>query len=301
MNSIQECIAEYETPKRTPLSKKFPSLLGLIVLARRTNRTIVNYFKFGIGLKKSSGFYKCVLARHSSPLFRKLGQSDMRLQFNKVQNLKVAVAKINGLIIPPGKTFSFWHEIGLANEKRGFVNGMVLQNGEVKEGVGGGLCQLSNFLFWIFLHADTTIMERHHHSFDVFPDSDRTLPFGSGATVYCNYIDLQMRNISDSHIQIKIWLTDKCLKGQLVSDKGSTKKFHVREEGRCLVKKGAQYFRFNELWRDTFVSGQKVKQEKIATNFARVAYEIPSENFLSGKYILTELSHFEDQKLEIAK
>ena len=45
---------------------------------------------------------------------------------------------------------------------------------------GGGLCQLSNLIYWMTLHTPLTITERYRHSYDVFPDSNRTQPFGSG-------------------------------------------------------------------------------------------------------------------------
>ncbi|MFJ8513275.1 VanW family protein [Lysinibacillus xylanilyticus] len=51
---------------------------------------------------------------------------------------------------------------------------------KVKTGVGGGICQLANLLYWMALHTPLIVTERHHHSFDPFPDSGRTLPFGSG-------------------------------------------------------------------------------------------------------------------------
>lgn len=47
---------------------------------------------------------------------------------------------------------------------------MQLSRGEVVRGVGGGLCQLANLLYWMSLHTPLEIAERHQHSFDPFPD-----------------------------------------------------------------------------------------------------------------------------------
>ena len=60
---------------------------------------------------------------------------------------------------------------------------MLLKNGTVQYGCGGGLCQLSNLIFWMTLHTPLEVKERHRHGYDVFPDSNRTQPFGSGAIV----------------------------------------------------------------------------------------------------------------------
>lgn len=65
---------------------------------------------------------------------------------------------------------------------------MVLINGKMKADYGGGLCQLSNFIYWMTLHSELTIVERSRHQYDVFPDSNRTIPFGSGATIAYNFV-----------------------------------------------------------------------------------------------------------------
>ena len=62
------------------------------------------------------------------------------------------------------------------------MEGMILRNGRVASGVGGGLCQMTNLLYWMTLHTPLTVTERWRHGYDVFPDSNRTQPFGSGAT-----------------------------------------------------------------------------------------------------------------------
>ena len=53
-----------------------------------------------------------VIKSHSSTIVRKLEGVDATLKINKRTNLKLASSTINGLIIHPGETFSFWHQIG---------------------------------------------------------------------------------------------------------------------------------------------------------------------------------------------
>ncbi|MCK9911052.1 VanW family protein, partial [Microbacteriaceae bacterium K1510] len=81
-------------------------------------------------------------------------------------------------------------------------------------GVGGGLCQLSNLIYWMTLHTPLTVTERYRHSYDVFPDAERTLPFGSGATCYYNYLDLQISNLTEQPFQLQIALTESHLAGE---------------------------------------------------------------------------------------
>lgn len=256
--------------RRAAFSTKHSKLKPIVICVRRLLRSVYNYFTIGIGYGRGK-YYGHVIARHSSPLFRKLGDSDFELQANKVANLRVAISKLNGLIIPPGKIFSFWHAIGSIRRKKGYIDGMLLSDGRVTRGLGGGLCQLSNFLYWIFLHSDVEVIERHHHSRDVFPDSGRTLPFGSGATVFDNYLDLKIKNVSKQNLQIKVWLTGNALKGQILSDKPASKKYHVFEKKHFFIKKEGKYYRFNEIFRRTRSQG---REQKIMTNFAPVMYGV---------------------------
>src|SRR5262245_46670374 len=87
--------------------------------------------------------------RHQSLLRRKLGNSDPVLQENKITNLRIACPRIDGVFIKPGETFSFWRMIGEATAEKGYAEGMQLSRGEVVRGVGGGLCQLANLLYWM--------------------------------------------------------------------------------------------------------------------------------------------------------
>jgi vancomycin resistance protein VanW len=69
------------------------------------------------------------------------------------------------------------------------------------------------------LHTPLTVVERWRHNYDVFPDADRTQPFGSGATVFFNYIDLQVRNDTNQTFYLRLWLTDTHLCGEWRSDR----------------------------------------------------------------------------------
>lgn len=272
--TIQQCLNAYEHPQRVALSRKYPALKKPILLARHVKRNIENALDRNIARDIRSNYFEHIIARHQSVLRRKLGDSDPRLQEQKVVNLKRAASQLNGLVIQPNQVFSLWEIIGKPTAKKGYVNGMLLSNGAVVEGMGGGLCQLSNFLYWIFLHAPIETVERYHHSMDVFPDSGRVLPFGSGATVLYNFVDLKVRNVSHVPLQLKLWVTDEHLKGQILSALPIPEKFHVFERNHCFIKHGENYFRFNEIYRDMSIAGVAVRTEKMTTNFAPTLYEV---------------------------
>ena len=214
--------------------------------------------------------------KHQSLLRRRLGNSDPELQENKVENLKIACPTIDGILIKPGETFSFWRQVGEATAEKGYCEGMQLSRGEVVRGVGGGLCQLANLLYWMALHTPLEIAERHHHSFDPFPDENRVLPFGSGAGVFYNYIDLRFFNPTELTFQIKLLLTDQHLKGAILSDAETPFSYHVFEKKHRFLQKDGRNFRENEIWREIIDrrTGNRVNEELLVTNFSEVKYDL---------------------------
>ena len=222
---------------------------------------------------------------HKSLLLRKLGDTDMRLQVNKVTNLRIAAEKLNGLLIRPGETFSFWRSIGRPTESEGYLTGMLLADGAVKEGIGGGLCQMANLLYWMALHSPLTVVERHHHSLDVFPDSGRTLPFGSGASVFFNYIDLQFRNDTATTFRLRVWVDTHHLHGELHVDALPALAYHVEERDHRFFKDADNaWWRENRLHRISIDrrTGKVVQDSLIAHNIAKVLYSMDSASEASS-------------------
>lgn len=275
---------QYENPTRIALSRRYPIIKKPIIAIRCLAHKLKTFFHPQIKYSRQAEFFNCVVARHQSVLRRRLGNSNPRLQEQKVINLCQAAKALNGVVIQPGDIFSLWQIIGKPTIKRGYVDGMLLASGRVVEGMGGGLCQLSNFLCWIFLHAPVTVLERYHHSMDVFPDSGRVIPFGSGATILYNFVDLKIRNIAKHPLQLKIWVNDKYLKGQLVSPERIASKFHVFQKNHIFLKKHDQYFRYNEICRTEKIKGQPVGEESIFTNFAPVLYKTEPGYFKRNNY-----------------
>lgn len=217
-----------------------------------------------------------LLFSHQTPLYRPLRNVDQWLQDNKVINLAIALKKINHLIIKPDETFSYWHTIGNPSKRKGYVPGMILQNGGFTAATGGGLCQLSNLLYWLTVHSPLTITERWRHGYDVFPDVSRTQPFGSGATCAYNYIDLQIKNTTTQTFQFKMYLTSTHLVGELRSLTPSPVRYEVYEKNHTINHEvWGGYTRHNELWRKTFTNetNEILADEKITENHALMMYE----------------------------
>jgi vancomycin resistance protein VanW len=258
------------------LSQRHPYLYFLAVWSRRMQRYGSWYFgskKFAS--KKIIDALPFRIKKHQSVLLKKLGDSDMQLQINKVTSLKIAAKKINHIIIKPGETFSFCKLVGLPTKRKGYLPGMELSFGQAKVGIGGGICQISNLIHWLVMHSPLTVTERHHHSFDPFPDDGRILPFGSGATVFYNYLDYQFINHTSHTFQVNLWFSDKCLEGELRTDAELDYAYHVFEKEHQFLQIDGQFYRKNEIWRNKilkFQSGKIIEEELLTKNFARVTY-----------------------------
>ena len=198
------------------------------------------------------------------------------LQEGKVINLQIAHQAIDGILIKPHETFSFWKLLGKTTSAKGYVEGLQLSRGEVRTGIGGGLCQLANLLYWLALHSPLEVVERHHHSFDPFPDERRVLPFGSGASVFYNYVDLRFYNPTDITFQIKVWLSENHLKGAIYSDREWIYTYHIVEKNHRFLQQDGKNYRENEIWRKIFNrrSGEFLKEEMAIKNFSEVKYAL---------------------------
>jgi len=216
-----------------------------------------------------------VHADHNTPILRDLHGVNTQLQHNKITNLKLACAKINGILLNPRETFSLWKLVGKPSKRKGYLEGMVLVNGSICSGIGGGLCQLSNLIYWMTLHTSLTITERWRHNYDVFPDSNREQPFGSGATVSYNYIDLQIKNNTPESFQLFVWVSDNQLFGEWRSLNTPRYRYEIYESEHSIVHEWwGGYTRHNILCRKVHsLSVNEVSDEFITDNRAIMMYE----------------------------
>ena len=126
-------------------------------------RHLMDYIhKIRFARERTTDNLPIVIYRHNSLIRRRLGNVNMQLQENKATNLALAVKNIDGLLIRPSETFSVWKQIGRTTERKGYKEGLVIAKGAPGQGIGGGLCQLSNLIHWMVLHSDLTIAEHHH-------------------------------------------------------------------------------------------------------------------------------------------
>lgn len=212
---------------------------------------------------------------HRSVMVRQLHGVDPVLQQNKVKNLQLAAAKVNGLLIHPGETFSFWETVGPTSARQGYLEGMTISHGASSSGVGGGICQLANLIHWMALHSPLTVTELHHHTDALFPDSGRRVPFGTGVSVFYSNVDYQFQNTTDQTVQLRVWIQDGDLCGELCSEIPFPYRYRIIEENHCFIREGNDYFRVSQVYRLTYSrsSGELLQKELVLDNHSRVLYD----------------------------
>ena len=216
-----------------------------------------------------------IVKSHSSILIRKLNGVDLRLQENKVTNIMLACNKVNGLIIHPGETFSFWKTVGKATQKKGYKEGLVISSKGLTSGYGGGLCQMANMIHWLVLNSPLEVTALHHHSDALFPDERRRVPFGTGTSVSYNNIDYRFRNNTDQDVQILVWIEDGELLGELRSEREFPYRYKLIEENHHFKKEGDKYYRISQVYRLVIdrATNEVLNKELILDNHSAVLYD----------------------------
>ena len=119
-------------------------------------------------------------------------------QKDRTTNLKLAAEKINGTVLMPGEVFSYNTVVGKRTIDAGYKEAKIYVNGEVVDGLGGGICQVSSTLYNAVLYANLEIVERRNHQF--VPSYAGA---GLDATVVYGSIDFQFKNTRNYPIKIQ--------------------------------------------------------------------------------------------------
>ena len=122
---------------------------------------------------------------------------------NRTTNLRIAAKKINSKVVMPGEIFSFNKVVGQRTEEAGYKNAAIFVNGEVEDGLAGGICQISTTLYNAVNLADLNVTERRNHSLLASyaqPGRDATVVWGSS--------DLKFENTRDYPVKLIFTVSD---------------------------------------------------------------------------------------------
>jgi vancomycin resistance protein YoaR len=155
---------------------------------------------------------------------------------NRIHNVQLVARLIDRHLIGPGSTFSFNKTTGDRNAAKGFLEAPVIINGELKNGLGGGVCQVSTTVFNAAYEAGLPISERHNHALYI-----SHYPLGRDATVNYPDTDLEFVNDTDHWLLLETIIGSSSLTVRLfgtpVHRRVETKTSPLRETGPPKVKK----------------------------------------------------------------
>jgi vancomycin resistance protein YoaR len=115
----------------------------------------------------------------------------------RVHNIGLIAAAVHGSLVRPGQVFSMNAATGQRTAAKGYRTAHVIQNGELVDGLGGGVCQAGTTMFNAAFFAGLPVVERRNHSLHI-----SHYPMGRDATLNWPGTDLKFRNDSPYGIYI---------------------------------------------------------------------------------------------------
>ncbi len=116
----------------------------------------------------------------------------------RIHNVKTALNFFNGMIVQPGQEISFNATTGPRGLEQGYQNAGVIQDDEIVDGPGGGVCQVSTTLYQAVVKANLEIVRSNKHSLPV-----SYVDVGTDAAVAYDYKDLIFKNNTEYPIFIE--------------------------------------------------------------------------------------------------
>ena len=143
-----------------------------------------------------------------APFSTKIHNKDPKRQ----NNLTITCNTLNSKEINAGETFSFCDIVGKATIEKGYQEADIFVNGEKKQGLGGGNCQVSTTLYNAVLQVpELEVLERHQHSAHVPYIKD-----GQDAAVSYGAYDFKFKNNTANTIKIEMENTENNITAKIL-------------------------------------------------------------------------------------
>ena len=118
--------------------------------------------------------------------------------YPRTTNLKLAMAKLNGVVVASGETFSYNKTLGKRTAEAGYREAGGYAGGRVVQTLAGGICQISSTLYDAVIYANLDVVERYNHMFLA-----GYVGAGKDATVVYGSLDFKFKNTRKYPIMIK--------------------------------------------------------------------------------------------------
>ncbi len=178
---------------------------------------------------------------------------------NGTSNMKVSLAACNGSIIESGAIWSFNECTGDSNlESLGYKSAHVISDGELTDGIGGGICQSSSTIYNAALRANMEIEERYCHKW-----ASSYVPTGLDATIDYPNLDLKLSNPTDYQMFMECKVEGTTLYVAIWGVKSDSYD-EIKLENKLGDHSGSNYKVY--AWRVYYKNGEEVDREELASS-----------------------------------
>ncbi len=175
---------------------------------------------------------------------------------NRTTNLILASQKINETVVMPGEKFSFNEVVGERTIDKGYKNAAIFVNGQVEDGLAGGICQVSSTLYDAVVGANLEVVQRYNHS-----KLTSYLSGGKDATVVWGRYDFQFKNNREYPIKIAMSVHNGIVTADIYGIK-SNEEYEISIESQYIGMKGK--YEVYHAYKVYCQNGVEVKREFIS-------------------------------------
>ena len=134
---------------------------------------------------------------------------------NRLNNILLAAAAINSIVLEPGERFSFNEVVGVRTSARGYKSAPAFSGGQTVQAVGGGICQVSSTIYSAIKDTDIQVTERHPHGQPI-----SYLPRGRDATVSWGTLDFKFVNNTQYPLRVDVKVENRVITVQVFGTLG---------------------------------------------------------------------------------
>ena len=187
----------------------------------------------------------------------------------RTTNLKLAAGKINGTVLAAGQEFSYNKIVGERTIAAGYKEAKIYASGEVVDGLGGGICQISSTLYNAAVLSNLEITQRRNHQFVT-----SYLPAGRDATVVYGSQDFKFKNSRKYPIKIEMTVANGMAKATIYGIKENP------EYDISIQTSTVSTIPFTTTYKDdpTMEAGAEKVQQKGANGIVTQTYKIVKQN-----------------------
>jgi len=187
----------------------------------------------------------------------------------RTENVKLSANFINDVILMPGQEFSYNTTVGERSIERGFKSAKVYSQGQVVDGLGGGICQTSSTLYNAVVKADLEVLERRNHSLPV-----AYVKLGTDATVVYGTTDFRFKNNQKYPIKITAKISGGSLTVKILGiDTNPERTVEFRTETLSVLP-----YAVKEIVDESLTTGQRIVTQSGKKGYKVRSYRVTKEN-----------------------